>query len=517
MARETTLDLPITRVTVLEDRAQVERRGSVELEAGHHRLVVVDVAPVLADKTVSASASAGARVANVEVTRERVATRESQPKEVAALEQQLDELQERLRALERELERLEGRRASLHRAGELAIDELGQDIAHGKASLAEWASELQRHEQAEVELVQRSAELPLEIARQRRERDDLKRRLAAAKSPATTLQAKLVLDVSCEVAGAVTLSVEYVVPGACWRPYHRACLTENAEGAPKLSLVTDACVWQRTGESWSQVALRFSADRPSLGAEPPLLGPDVLRSRKRDSTVVVQKRETSVETTGLGRGAVEAAEVPGIDDGGEGLSLSALHPASIPSDGRPHRVKLFELTSETTLRRVVYGELAEAVLLQTQQTNTAKHPLLAGPVDLIRGGGLVGRGQLLFVAPEERFELGWGPDPALRVHREVVELKPKEQRLSSWVERGKRVRVHISNLGRASAPLEVVERVPVSEVEKVRVEPDPEKTTGHMTPNADGFVTWKLTLKPDSREKLVLAYSIHQHGDVVGL
>jgi hypothetical protein len=36
----TEISLPVTRVVVMEDRAQVERRGEVELEGGPQRLEV---------------------------------------------------------------------------------------------------------------------------------------------------------------------------------------------------------------------------------------------------------------------------------------------------------------------------------------------------------------------------------------------------------------------------------------------------------------------------------------------
>ncbi len=35
---------PVRKVTLLEDRAQVERRGRLRLQSGQHRLVIPDVA-----------------------------------------------------------------------------------------------------------------------------------------------------------------------------------------------------------------------------------------------------------------------------------------------------------------------------------------------------------------------------------------------------------------------------------------------------------------------------------------
>jgi len=56
---------------------------------------------------------------------------------------------------------------------------------------------------------------------------------------------------------------------------------------------------------------------------------------------------------------------------------------------------------------------------------------LAGPVDLIRENGFVGRTSVLFIAAGERFELGWGPDAELRVKRHSESKQEKSRRLSS--------------------------------------------------------------------------------------
>mgnify|MGYP006960622566 CR=1 FL=1 len=89
-------------------------------------------------------------------------------------------------------------------------------------------------------------------------------------------------------------------------------------------------------------------------------------------------------------------------------------PARVPSDGRPHRFPAFEFEVPFTEQRLVKGELAEAVIVRTEHDNGAALPLLPGPVDLVRDSGLVGRTWLDFTAPGETFELGWGPDLALR-------------------------------------------------------------------------------------------------------
>ena len=58
----TTVTLPVIKVTVLEDRALVERRGEVTLPAGPQRVRVEGLSPLAVDRSLQISLSGGALV-----------------------------------------------------------------------------------------------------------------------------------------------------------------------------------------------------------------------------------------------------------------------------------------------------------------------------------------------------------------------------------------------------------------------------------------------------------------------
>jgi uncharacterized protein (TIGR02231 family) len=268
----------------------------------------------------------------------------------------------------------------------------------------------------------------------------------------------------------------------------------------------------------SDVQLIFSTERPSLGVTPPSLATDTLRVRKKSATVEVESRDEKVHTAGLGSDEAskrEADELPGIDDGGEAVMLRGRVKATVPGDGRPYRVPIFSFESPTETALICATELVGSVMLRSRLGNLADHPLLAGPVDLVRNSGLVGRTSLLFIAPGERFELGWGPDASLRVHRAVEELEHEKRMMSSWTRKPRKVTVKLSNLSPAKKTIEVKERIAVSEIEKVEVEVT-EASQGKK-PDADGFVTWSIDLAGFGREELALTWVLVVHDDVVGL
>jgi hypothetical protein len=140
---------------------------------------------------------------------------------------------------------------------------------------------------------------------------------------------------------------------------------------------------------------------------------------------------------------------------------------------------------------------------------------LAGPVDLVRRSGLVGRTSLLYVAPGERFELGWGPDNALRVTREQEQLEWERKSLSSWTRKPRRIRIKLSSLDATPRTVQVRERIAVSELDKVKVELRSASQGG--APDADGIVRWDVRLPGFGRQELVLEWDLVVHDDVQGV
>jgi len=501
---------PVDTVTVTEDRAHVQRRGKVKLQAGVQRVRIEGVAPVVADKTLRVRASGGVNVGEAKVVR-RVVTTEPE-EQLAALQTELDRSVRELEVAAARVKRAQVEIALHLETQKRVLEELAEDAARGTmpaqpGALVRGSEELERGAREEYCVAQQQhKDLEAEIAR-------LRQRLAKAGHKTSRVVAAVEVSVRAGVACEAELVVEYLVPGACWRPQHTATLRHG-----KLVVRTEGCVWQNTGESWDRVRLRFSTERPSLGQHPPELVDDEVAARRKSEVIRVEQRDEVVQHTGLGAGGGGDRRLPGIDDGGEVRVLEATASATVPSDGRPYRVPVasFEAPAEVSL--VAMPELAEAVLLRAVQTNTGKLPLLAGPVDLVHEHGFVGATRVAYVAPGERFELGFGPDPHLRLHREVEAVDEEPGLLpSSWLGRAHRVRVHLSNLDTRARKLEVTERIPVSEIEKVEVSFDAGKTKPSAKPDEDGFLRWMVDLAPRGRTTLELRYVIKRHRDVAGL
>lgn len=526
------MNAPIASVTVLEDRAAVARRGSVELAAGQHRVVVERVAPVLVDKTLTATA-AGARVLDVRCERYLAPWRDpgaASGDAPAALNAERIRLET---ARDAALAKLQAARAELAALAEVATAAL-RDLATAATrarSAATAGGELAAIDADDAGARGRRVEAELSVSDLDAALARLKERIARAEAETGEQAARLVLDLFVDTPGEIAISIGYIVPGAAWRPYHRAVLVRERDQAPAVEWQTTACVWQATGEDWTAAELVFSLERPSLGVAPPELADDELAARRRPDTVTVEAREHEHQTTGLGA-AHGPGQVPGIDDGGLGVTLVAAR-ATVAADGAPHRIPVGGFTSSAELDRIAIPLRSPWIHLRARLANTGSAPLLAGPVDLVMASGYVGRTEVGFVAPGEKLQLGFGPEADVRAHRSETRERDEAGLLGGWNVQTVRIAVRLSNLGLAPREVTVTERVPISEVEQVEIQvsgPDAYRLGKDDQPGGEdiaqvtaraiddrGLVTWTVALPPLGRRAVTLEYRVKSQRGVAGV
>jgi uncharacterized protein (TIGR02231 family) len=519
------LPVPVTEVTLLEDRAQVRRRARVRLAPGQNRVVVKDVSPVLQDVSLRAEVvGGGGRVADARVRRAMRVSREEQPGLAR-------ELEEAAHALRKEAEAVaEDREVALERwrrVGEMltrGLAEIPEDASWGQVNHQAWHDTFDALFKRARKLRETVLGQQFALAQMAERMRDLVKQRQAVDRPDTRFVAWMEIDVlgeaDADADAEVELVVDYTVPNAVWRPLHAARLVTGGN----LTFTCSAAVWQNTGEDWEQAALLFSTGRSSLGTEPPLLGEDHLQVQKKAEQVVIEAREVAIQKASVGPAGgggpsrpagPRAVDLPGVDDGGEVRNLKAPSPCSVPSDGRPNVIPLFTFDAEANTSLVAFPELEPKAFLRSLQRNTATFPVLAGPVELLRDNGFVGWTQVMFVAPGEEFQLSFGPDDAIRITRqEKSESDLREA--DKWTVHAQHVTLYLSNLSGGPKHLEVTERIPVSEIEQVKVELNKKKTTGKPAADAHGFLAWKVELAPNSQEKLDLFFTVSTAPGVQG-
>lgn len=510
-----------TRVTFFEDRAEVVRLAKVPLSAGKSWVRLEGVTPFVDDRSVRARAlGSGVTLLGVRVVRRLDSVQRGAPAEVVTARGREDEL--RLEHSGRASEGEEAQRV-LRRLQQLQTA-WGRGLSGVPEGFAESAEAWRESFQALLVASQEAAaschahsERQGESARLLREASETLELLGGLR---VRWEAAVEVQFAAETDHEQEVEITYRTPCALWRPEHLVRLERDSDEAPdgRLSVTTFATAWQATGESWEQVEASFSTARPGRAASAPLLEDDSLQTREKTSQerreVVVAARDESVNLAGLSRGRRQADEMPGVDDGGEPLTIQASQPVTIPSTGRPFRVSTGTRTLAAGLVRVALPEVAPVAHLRATATLSEGLPLLAGPVRLARGEGrrehLVGRTKLDFIAPGDPFELGFGADEAVRVRRET-----RDDSDTGWTggqTRKRRVLLFLSNLSTDVKRVLIKERVPVSELDEVQIQVE---APGWSHDAADGFLTQMVELPPRGSSEIEFGYTIQAGKKVV--
>ncbi|MEU1488383.1 DUF4139 domain-containing protein [Streptomyces sp. NPDC005752] len=509
--------LPVTAVTCLEDRAHVERAAVLDLQAGVQRLRLGPVSALAVDRTLHTELASAHPTAVLDARITRTWTPRNEPADSdSALRRRAHTLAQDQLALEQERDRLRTRQDLLGRLASDLLRDIGEGAGSGETDRPRWTGELDRVDVERASNGQDMHTVEAGLAALDIELTQVEQALRVSEEEPAELVGHVELTVESAVAGPVELYVSHLTPCALWRPAYRAVLDGDS-----LTLETDAMVWQRTGEDWSDVRLTLSTARSALAAEPPRLGEDRLTLTDRSATerraVGVELREEEI----AGLGPAPVLGLPGVDDGGEARVLRSPAPVSVASDGHAHRVPLSTFATAARSEYSCSPELSPLVTRVVRFDNLAGHALLAGPVDLIRDRGFSGRGTLDFTPPGASVDLAFG---SCDDHR-VVRLAEESRDTAGISQRTVITRTIHLQLSRFCSPGErgdrvvvLRERLPVSEVSAVEVRlrreacsPEPDSV------DAEGIARWDVSVPPNGHRTVTLVYELSASAKVTGL
>jgi uncharacterized protein (TIGR02231 family) len=517
--RAETADIPsrAVRVTLFEDRAEVVRQAAMRVEAGARWVSIGGVSLVVDDGTVQAKVVSGAaRVLSARVLRRAGIERALGQEEIERLEEATREAQDRAATALGVIERQQRHEQRLFKLTEqwVSAAALGPKNATDPAVLASYRDALGAIDASVTATLAEIARARAEHARAEDERNRAEERLREGRQHKPRLEAAIEIELEATEEGDVEVKLVYRLPCALWRPEHLARLAdgasaEGASAAGEVEIVTYATAWQRTGERWEDVTLRFSTARPARAASAPELRDDVLFARRKTDEerrqIVIGAREQAVQFAGLERGERAVDEMPGVDDGGEPVLYEGKERVTLLSNGRPFRVEIGRASVKAELARVILGQRAPVAHLRATATLEGAGPLLAGPVRLAHGASMVGRARLDFVGKGEPFELGFGPDDAIRVRR--TEEEERDTAAITGAQRIKRkVTLYLSNLSGSARRASITERIPVSEIEDVEIALLDAGPFAHD--GKDGFLKVDVDIGPQATKTISYSYEL---------
>ena len=508
----------IEAVTVYQSSARVVRAVAVDVPAGDSRILLRGLPEGLADDSVSVQGrgTAHARVQGVSV--EPITAEAAASPEVRAAEDRLQRLRQEDQELEDRLKGAGARRAFVESLRSTYSEERAKNLAMRPISAREWADI--------VAFVAREWETAgAETRRAEAGRRELARKINAAVAELAKLRAKwgaatktLAVELRAEKAGRVDLEVSYLVPQAGWRPVWDARLSAD-KGSLDLSLY--GSVEQRSGEDWSQVTLALSTAQPGRGLQLPDLQPRWLEKPRpvpaaRGKAPAAEALRAPSRTAAGPAG--EAAETADLETApaqmSEGL-LSTVFTApsrhSVDGAGRARKVFLAGFALHAELSRVSAPRGDPSVFLAAKAANDTGATLLPGQASIFLGNEFVGRTPLPLTPPGGEVKLAFGADDRVKAQRRVVERRHETSGLLTKDDVIRyRVRTTVKNLRSRPVAVRLLDLVPVSREEDIRVEVLDGSTpvTEQDDPMKPGVKAWLLVVDPQQEKAVDLRYQV---------
>ncbi|MBI1946349.1 MAG: mucoidy inhibitor MuiA family protein [Deltaproteobacteria bacterium] len=505
----------IDRVVVFADRAEVTRVQTARCAGGNASVTFAELPDAVDPRTLRGDADGGAVAVGVATTTVQLA--EALDARVATLQAELRRLDDRLAALERGDH---DSRTRAHTWGSYASylrDLVTEEMRQSKPDTARWEQVLKALEgeadQGNTAVVARAAERRV----LQRQRERFAARLARLDPSAAPAHLNATVAVTCGGATAPKVRLSYVVPGATWRPEYDLRFTRAAEGAGKVgdgtAVITVAgVVSQATGEDWVDAQIALSTAKPALGGEAPLPNRITVAGHPEEKgKTLVQAQEDRPEDLGAGRaGGAAPAAGAALDDGGKAFVLTLPRRVTLRADGRPSWFPVDDLRTKAASVLVAVPARAPYVYQVAKLANPAAFPLMAGAVQVYRGGTFVGVVDLEYRAPGEPFEVSLGIDEEIELDRKDLLLQRREAGLLSGNQTvAHSYRTILKNRSAVDVTVEVREQIPVSKTADITVAVDQKETSaGYRLDAHRGHLTWAVPLKKGATGQRDISFAI---------
>ena len=246
----------------------------------------------------------------------------------------------------------------------------------------------------------------------------------------------------------------------------------------------------------------------------------VAKALRRPANIAEDMDSAVAESDALGAGApmaTVAAEPQTIAETQAALTTAPFEATfavpgkvSVTGNGDPKRVVLVTDTLEPELSSRTVPKVDTNAYLYAKLKGAKGTPLLPGRVYLFRDGTFAGTSNLPLLQPGADHDLGFGVDDQLKVRYAVLEEKRGESGLISTSHTDSRnFRVTLKNLHERPIQVRVLDRVPVSQNQEIKVE-----YTGRTTPTKTDFeekrgvLNFEAKLEPDEEKVLEYGYKI---------
>ena len=529
----------IESVTVFPQAAEITRLAKVKIEAGSHVVVLSDLPAGLYPDSVRVQGEATAKLEIGSVD----ARRFFPPQDNALGDSARKQLETELEAQQVQHTNLEEAAQAADVQKSLMVNLAGLpahvSVPSGAGSLpnsAEWGQMFSMIGEKIIEANSRIQGIRLEMRKVDKKIEELQRQLSTTPL-APQEMTELRINVASDAPLEATLRIRYQISGASWFPLYDVRLeTGNKDEAPKLAIARRARVQQTTGEDWTNVALTLSTTQPEQGTNAPGLEPLVvnyepdrpvptaLLKRKKEADGQQPEEEQGFAAGGLAEStdaaapalaapkpvSVAQAQAVVVEQGFQAI-YQINGQQSVKSGDGDKKVLIDHMDFEPLLTIRTVPKIQALGYLYAKFKLAEGVRLLGGQASLFRDGVFVGNSDMDSISGDVEHEIGFGVDDLVKVKFATLERKTGESGIiSTSTTDDRQFKINVKNLHERPISVRVIDQIPVSENEEIKVDLSPNTTKPTVIGLDDrrGVLAWDLKLEPAEEQEIALGFQV---------
>ncbi len=510
-ARVIKFDPKIKTVTVYPDRALVVREQLLRLPAGKIKLRFENASPSLIPHSMQAfCGQSGCFVQGVHSYIEKNLTYKNP--QVDRLAKKMDELDAQLEKQKNIVVRVQKEIAELKRYKKyLALAIAHSSVESKTVTARQWqlAMDFLRSRLMSANAEKKKAEETIARIKEQIGLIGKQVRQLRASGAKDTRIVEISLDILKPMNSRVSFS--YLIGNAAWHVSYGMYLKKNHQ----IHIEYYGNVKQQTGEDWSNVDLRLSTAKPASGTKRPGISSLLVYGKKQTQKTVYRQTEEKVFQQSSSRPEIpqksdKANAFTRVEKAGLSLVFRINKKSTILSRDQKQRVTITQFTTpQAQMNYRLVPSVSRLAHLVARVKHNSEYPILQGRADIYRYSGFVGQSNVMYTPQNSQLIVGFGADRSIKVRRNVsrktesIGVITSEKRFTTHIETA--VEFH----GKGQYPLYVWERIPVSQVEEVKVKLGEKTSSGYDSVNErDGIFKWKLQMSPGQSRNIQLHYQV---------
>lgn len=508
----------IKEVKVYQNGAMVTRNAKATLNPGLQEVILDGLSPYINPQSINLKGTGDATILAVSF-QQNYLSEKKKPKEISALEEDLDSLSTRLQQVKNKM---------LVIAEAQSLLQANKSI--GGANTGVLADELEPMVDYFIKKMETLKDENLSAQLKEKKLNEqiqkIQQQLNVLRQKQQQPTGNIIVKIDARSRTMSTFDFSYVISNnVSWYAFYD--LRVKDVNSP-VELVYKAKVNQSSCEDWNQVRLSLSTGNPSIGSDRPYLNPWYLNFYT-PRPYVVDGRKQNLATPSIAEGAVMKSE-DNIKDLKEMKSVEVVmvenqlsssfeikQPYSIPSDGQDYQVEIQKFNLNAEYNYIALPKLDADAFLTARISGWEELSLSPGGANIYFDGAFVGESFINPVETNDTLEISLGRDKRIVVKREKLKDLSGSKLFGGNKERSLSYDITVKNGKKEAITIVLFDQVPLTMNKEIDVKIE-ELSNAEM--NAEtGEVKWKLQIPAGESVKKRLSFKVKYPKDkqILGL